>query len=151
MLTLLHDDCFHFRSKISEVSQRRQPRTPWRSGEKGPPPPVPRLHLYRLPSCHRCWHPVGLSPIFYLRQEFFLGTAVKIDCHQSTYAVICYFFSLIVPLTWFHLILCNTAPFLARQLSFHLQNIETVHVRNSFLASRRPTSCMRQAAKSTCY
>ena len=43
-----------------------------------------------------------------------------------------YFFSLAVPFTWFHLILCNTGPFYLASYPFRVQNIETVPIRNSF-------------------
>ena len=71
------------------------------------------------------WSAVCLQLTGNLGQEFFLGTVVKIDCQLPsinlllsfvTYSVK-YSFSLTVPFTWFHLILCNTGLFLARQLS----------------------------------
>ena len=56
------------------------------------------------------------------RIPFVHCTVVKIDCCQSTYSVICYLFSEVLlftycTFTWFHLILCNTGPILAHQLS----------------------------------
>jgi len=44
-----------------------------------------------------------------------------------------YFFPLIVPFTWFYLILCNTpGPFQLVSYPFHMQNIETVPIRKIF-------------------
>ena len=65
-------------------------------------------------------HPMTIFRTYFVQrflwQEFVLGTVVKIYCRQSTYSVICYLFSeilfsLTVPFTCFHLILCNTGLF----------------------------------------